>query len=57
MENVTSTAGGKEIPQQDKQVRKWSLKTALNKFGPLFGLLGLSGILAVLSPSFYKWIT
>jgi len=54
VEDYTSTVGEKVILQQDKEVKKWSLKTTLNKFGPLFGLIGLSGILAILSPSFLQ---
>lgn len=32
--------------------KKWTLKVFINKFGALFGLIGLSVILAILSPSF-----
>lgn len=54
MEDNTGTVAEKSIPKQDKKTEKWSLKTVFNKFGPLFGLIGLSGILAILSPSFLQ---
>ncbi|SKB02612.1 ABC transporter permease [Sporosarcina newyorkensis] len=54
MKDTTTIASEKEILPHDKPAKKWSVKAAFNKFGPLFGLIGLSSILAILSPSFLQ---